>query len=680
MRTSASLSLLVASGLLSLSSTAAAARPAEPAALRRTFNLRGGYTIVGNTLAQDCRDEVEPPLLPSALGACGAKTTDTGTDVLWTIQDANSKNLASTAILPGLASSRVTLALPASATVRHAQLYWAAAVKDKVADAVLAKAQLDRPGMPSGAVVAERTWSADRAGYAWYQSTADVTKLVQDWGAGGYDLSGVALGDFRNEDNSSTFAGFSLVVVFDDTAATASVQNITLFDGFDIIEANKPSTTTLSGFVAPSPVTKASLGVIAYEGDDSLQGDSLTLNGAALFNDENPAKNFFNSSRSTLGVPVSTAGDAPLLSGKADSMSGLDIDIVDVATLLPANATSAKIQAESSVESFVVGAYVFGIAVKRPLLDVVKNVDRSPARYLPGEKLRYEITITNTGSGPAMAPLVRDAVPAGLTYAGNLTLVKSATPLKALTGAVDGDEGQYDAATTTVTVQDAAAQLLPGETWIVGFDAKVNVGVFGQIDNSAKVEAKPLVVFAGEDPIAVSSHPPGSTGPTSIFVEECAKDGDCKLGVCDLAATPHVCVVGTAGSGGTAGAGGGTGGPAGAAGTSGSAGHGGTSGAGGDPAMGGQAGEAGQSGQAGFSGVAGTGGTGTSGTGGAAGKGGTGGAAGKGGTAGAAGKSGASGQTSAGTGGSAGKAGISGSGGGGLGGAAGAAGYSRPPG
>ena len=699
MKTLTSLSLFGA--LAICSSDSSAARPAEAPVARHAFDLRGGYVIVGNTLAQDCRAGVGKPNA-GTVGPCGVKTDDTGTDVFWAIEAGMpATNLASQTISPKEASARTILVLPTTATVRHAQLYWGAAVDKNTKDEALAVARLDRLGRPEAVVKAERSWTLARGGFDWYQSTAEVTTLVADWGAGAYDLSGIALRDIRNEDNEGAFAGFSLVVVYEDSSATASLQSVTLFDGFDLVEAGSTGSTTVSGFVVPDAATKASLGVVAYEGDNGLGGDSLRLDGVPLSDAENPADNFFNGTRGTFGTPASTPGDAPGLTGKADSMSGLDIDVIDVASALLPGRTSAKIEPRSTMDAYAVGVYVFGIAAPRPTLDVVKSVAPSPAEVLWGDTVRYEIAVTNSGAGPALAPTVRDILPPGLTYTpGTLTLFRGApsTPI-VLSDASDGDVGQYDAGTRELLVFDGSGQIAPGATWTVSFDAKVNVGTLGKVLNEAAVSVMALGARPGDPPIEAGSHPPGGSGPTSIFVHECAGNADCTDKVCDLTTPPHICIAGAgggSGQGGAAGAAGsaagagsggsgtaGTGGGAGKAGGSGAAGNG---GAAGDPGTAGKGGAAGVAGAAGQGGIAGNGGSpGSAGaggspvTGGQAGKAGRGGEAGaagvgaQGGASGTGGKGGAAGQTAAGTGGRAGTGGTLGQpGSAGTGGSAGA--------
>jgi MYXO-CTERM domain-containing protein len=94
------------------------------------------------------------------------------------------------------------------------------------------------------------------------------------------------------------------------------------------------------------------IGVAAFDGDSSLQGDQLLLGDLALEDVPGNGQNFFNSSRSLLGAPFSQAGDLPQLDGTAGSMSRMDIDIVDITSLLVEGQAQADIKAVSLGDPF----------------------------------------------------------------------------------------------------------------------------------------------------------------------------------------------------------------------------------------------------------------------------------------------------------------------------------------
>ncbi len=151
--------------------------------------------------------------------------------------------------------------------------------------------------------------------------------------------------------NNNLFAGWWLVVFYEDF--TLPPRNLALFDGLDTVSNGNSQSGTLSGFLVPNAGFTARLGVVTWEGDDQITGDSLLFGTAPLGNADrlsdaqNPITNFFNGTRSRLGMPVSVVGDLPQLTGTAQSMGGMDLDIVDITSRVTAGQTSADIQATS---------------------------------------------------------------------------------------------------------------------------------------------------------------------------------------------------------------------------------------------------------------------------------------------------------------------------------------------
>ena len=117
-----------------------------------------------------------------------------------------------------------------------------------------------------------------------------------------------------------------------------------------------------------------------------LFGKAPLTNANRLFDAVNPIDNFFNSSRSALGAPVSVAGDLPQLTGAPASMSSFDLDVVDITNRVTAGQTSADIRATSNGDVYLLGGFVTSIS------RVVSPVDQAyvypalsgPARRLVG--------------------------------------------------------------------------------------------------------------------------------------------------------------------------------------------------------------------------------------------------------------------------------------------------------
>ena len=113
-------------------------------------------------------------------------------------------------------------------------------------------------------------------------------------------MANVQLGTGKNADQSG---GWALEVFYEDP--TQPSRNITVFDGFQFVtaasEGGVPITLKLDGFLTPrSGPVRSRVGLVAFEGDLGLTGDSALLNGREkLTNPTNPQDNYFNSSLST---------------------------------------------------------------------------------------------------------------------------------------------------------------------------------------------------------------------------------------------------------------------------------------------------------------------------------------------------------------------------------------------
>src|SRR4051794_16366312 len=335
-------------GLASLIGTAAAvaafmgtsAASAAPT-LRVQFSQHGDLTWIGNTLAQECAGTARAPVVGTV--ACGPSNNngDSAPDLFWRSDDP-AAGQARARIQNDATEARSTavLGLPMGATVTYARLYWGAQLNANTPDSAVT---LDRPGGGgfTANITADATFSVLRPtppAVWWYESSADVTALVKTNGVGAYRLTGVDSVNLVNFNSENPYDAWSMVVFY--SLPTDPLRNLALFDGLDFVFAGNPATISISGFQVPNAGFDAKLGVWAFEGDFTFTGDSLVFNGTSLTDGVNPVDNFFNGSRSFLGAPVSVAGDLPQMDGLAASMSGLDLDIVDITPYVKAGDTT----------------------------------------------------------------------------------------------------------------------------------------------------------------------------------------------------------------------------------------------------------------------------------------------------------------------------------------------------
>ena len=207
---------------------------------------------------------------------CGTNVEDSAPDVFWRADDPGAGQ--ATAIVANSAAnarSTAVLALPAGAVVTHARLYWAGQLATNTPDATVTLSRR-APGAFTTPITADTSYSVLKTGTTdvyWYESSADVTTLVQTQGIGGYRVSGIDSVNLVNLDSPDPFVAWSLVVFY--RLDTDPERNLTLYDGLDLVAPGSTVTVPLSGFLVPSTGWDAKLGVLAYEGDFVFTGDSL---------------------------------------------------------------------------------------------------------------------------------------------------------------------------------------------------------------------------------------------------------------------------------------------------------------------------------------------------------------------------------------------------------------------
>ncbi len=430
-------------------------------------------------------------------------------------------------------------------------MYWAGyVVAASGADTAIT---FSRPGGDlDETVTADESWTATGGGAnLWYQSTADVTDLLKEHEDGAYRVGGIASLDFRATTIQDPVVGWVLVVMYE--LDSDPPRNLTIFDGFDQVQQGADAQVLLDGFLVPDAGYDAKLGVIAYEGDEGLDGDSLLFNNVAMSDAVNAEDNFFNGSRSYLGTAVTVPGDLPQLSGAPSSMGGLDFDVIDIAAEVSPGDTSATIGATTDMDRYFLGAFVTSISTFKPDFTLSNKtfVDLNGGTVLPGDILEYTITTQNSGNDSAINTVMTDPLPAGLEYVPGTIKITKGKNVGAKTEAAGDDEADYDSATRSVVVRMgegatamAGGTVLVGEETVIVFRAKVTPDAPDKIVNQAVITAE------GEMGATSSDYPTDGNGdvpgvpPTETPVGRCGDDDDCPIlaPICDDSTAASICV------------------------------------------------------------------------------------------------------------------------------------------
>jgi uncharacterized repeat protein (TIGR01451 family) len=117
------------------------------------------------------------------------------------------------------------------------------------------------------------------------------------------------------------------------------------------------------------------------------------------------------------------------------------------------------------------------LLIAAPILWLEKTVNAANVQV--GDVITYRITFRNTGSETALAPIVTDPLPAGITYVpGSMSISDGAGWQSLQDGTGDdmgGVDGVYDAGSRTL--EFSGVDLLPGAEYVLRFDVTVDGGL-----------------------------------------------------------------------------------------------------------------------------------------------------------------------------------------------------------
>lgn len=248
-------------------------------------------------------------------------------------------------------SSSATVSLPAGSTVVWAGLYWAADTSagsgGSSAPTASAKGTV-KLKVPGGAYQTVTAASADVLTSSLqstrYRAFKDVTSLVPASGSGTYWVGNVQAGT-----GADRFGGWSLFVAYSNNAQAQRRLNV--YDGLGTVDESHTWTTTIAPFHTPvTGAVNTKVGLLSFEGDAGLTGETAKLNGNALTDALNPLGNPLNS---TIG-----SGGTRFTSKSPDYVNqlGMDLDSFTNGGALGNDQTSAPLSFTSTADYFMPSA------------------------------------------------------------------------------------------------------------------------------------------------------------------------------------------------------------------------------------------------------------------------------------------------------------------------------------
>ncbi len=398
-------------------------------------------------------------------------------------------------------SSSAQLNLPQGATVLFAGLYWGGDL-DTGSSSELENARtqvkFETPSSGgysniTGTLIGENTAGSSNPGG--YHAFADVTGMVSAAGNGTYTVANVQATE--GVTSSGRYAGWSLVVAYNDP--NSPPRNLTVFDGYSEVDVKLPPTATtipISGFETPpvgSGPVNAQVGIVAYEGDLGITGDTASLDNHTLSDATHPANNFFDSTISNLGVNVTSKTPNYI------NQLGYDSSIIQANGIIPNGATSADIELTTSGDSYFPGVVTTAIDLYAPNIKSTKSVvDMSGGSVVrPGDILDYTINVSNTGGNSAKDVILSDPIPNFTQFVPGSLQVTAGANTGTKTDAAGDDQAEYDAAGNQVIFRLGAGAnarsggVLPiGGSSTVSFEVQVDPGTPGQtvVTNQATID------------------------------------------------------------------------------------------------------------------------------------------------------------------------------------------------
>ena len=300
---------------------------------------------------------------------------------------------------------------------------------------------------------------------------------------------------------SVAIGGWSLLVVYGDPSLP--LRRVYYYQGFEL-NSGEDRVLRPRGFLAP-PNPVVDLTYLVLEGDESIRGDSVLVNGRQVEDQCNQRTNVFNST-------VTTGPDGQCEEG----VFGVDLDTFRVEGAIGPGDDSAEITMviPTGDGRFTAGEQVFTdwmvLAFDHRLPDFEglkpEKQAQPPSRSVvqPGDEISYLIIVENSGGDFADNVIVADASPAGTTY-----VTGSAAVDRRLVVDAPGGRNPFENGFNLSSLPDIG-RIGPGDEHLVEFrvtvdanasdgDVIINVATIGA-DGIETIETEAVFHAVGELP------------------------------------------------------------------------------------------------------------------------------------------------------------------------------------
>jgi hypothetical protein len=512
-------------------------------------NLRGGHTIIGNTLMAKYTSSSHTTVDLTAMNQFrdATRTSDYMNDnssMYFVDVDPGSNSLYN--------SSSADLILPTgSNTIKMARLYWGARVANSAivnipeANSNIRSIKI-RKGTAGGylaltapASQLDKTVMSNYSSHSVYQAYADVTNFIQANGAGTYTVADITAFE-GSVANGGAYAGWALVVVYENP--TLPYSSVRVYDGYmQVFNGGSPQTQsiTLTGLDAPSggmTFGSAYMTAMTWEGDSYLTADYFKINGTQYSNllssgaVLNPATNFWNGTITKMDSVSQRGYHVTAKSPNYVNQMGIDIDefYVGGSYGIVENATQVNIEFGTESDQYFPSLFAFTMRMKDPQIQLDKSVTDASGDF---KVQQYEVlTFTLDGqnlpsaAGHSYNTVVTDTLPGTVDYVPNSMFIWNGSTWIQLTDAAGDDiaaKGYYAPTTShfikfhvgTGANATNGGELIEGTSFKVKFQvqAKANVSVV----NTARMIGwnQPLTQSFFDD---ASAALPGDQAPLAV--------------------------------------------------------------------------------------------------------------------------------------------------------------------